>query len=191
MPVMNSVMKLVEAGEPSWKGQAAADQFGPVRYVPGCDFYNHGFKNSQAGAPLWWNQNCFSLPTAPASMAAQCADFPGAPAPPPSGQVYCANLLPGNIGRNNLYGPRLFNLDFSVIKNFPVKKISEAFNIQFRAEFFNITNHDNFVPPQPDSGDGRAYVFNTDGTLVGGTAGTLLRTATEPREIQFALKFVW
>jgi hypothetical protein len=99
--------------------------------------------------------------------------------------------LPGNIGRNNIFGPRLFNLDFSVIKNFPVKSISEAFKIQFRAEMFNITNHDNFVPPQPDSGDGRADLFDTDGSLIGGTAGTLKGLATDPREIQFALKFVW
>jgi hypothetical protein len=181
----------IVSGDPLGLGNSGADQFGPVLRIPGCDVYNHGFKNSQPGAPLWWNQNCFALPTAPASMIAQCADFPGAATAPPAGQVYCANLLPGNIGRNNLYGPRLFNLDLSVIKNFPITRISEAFNIQFRAEMFNITNHDNFVPPQPDSGDGRADVFNTDGSLVGGTAGTLFRPATDPREIQFALKFVW
>jgi hypothetical protein len=131
--------------------------------------------------------------SASSPLAAQCGDFPGASHVPPdlpTGMVYCANLL-GNIGRNSINGPRLFNLDFSILKNFPVKSISEAFNIQFRAEMFNVTNHDNFVPPQPDSGDGRADLFDTDGKPIGSTAGTLKGPATEPREIQFALKFVW
>jgi hypothetical protein len=181
----------IVSGDPLGLGNSGADQFGPILRVPNCDPYNHGFPNSQAGAPLWLKANCFALPTAPASFAGQCAAFPNAPTPPPAGRVYCANLLPGSIGRNNLYGPRLFNWDFSVIKNFPIKSVSEAFNIQFRAEMFNITNHNNFVPPQPDSGDGRADIFNTDGSLVGGTAGTLKGLATDPREIQFALKVVW
>ena len=36
------------------------------------------------------------------------------------------------------------NTDFSIIKDTRVPKISEAFNVQFRAEFFNIFNHANF-----------------------------------------------
>jgi hypothetical protein len=192
---------MIVSGDPLGLGNGGADQFGPVLRVDGCDPYNHGYPNSKPGAPLWIKSNCFALPTVPTSSLASlpypCAPFPGDPSkgkivpPAPAGQTYCANLLPGNIGRNNIFGPKLFNLDFSVLKNFPVKSISEAFNIQFRAEMFNITNHDNFVPPQPDSGDGRADVFNTDGSLVGGTAGTLKGPATEPREVQFALKFVW
>jgi hypothetical protein len=97
--------------------------------------------------------------------------------------------LPGNIGRNNIYGPKLFNLDFSVIKNTPIRSISESFNIQFRAEMFNLTNHDNFVAPQPESGDKGSELFTGDGALTG--AGTLRRLATDPREVQFALKFIW
>jgi hypothetical protein len=181
----------IVASDPLGLGNTGADQFGPVLRVDGCDPYNHGYANSKAGAPLWIKSTCFALPTAPASFASQCADFPNAASPAPAGQVYCANLIPGNVGRNNIFGPKLFNLDFSVIKNFPVKSISEAFNIQFRAEMFNVTNHDNFVPPQPDSGDGRADLFDTDGKPIGSTAGTLKGPATEPREIQFALKFVW
>ena len=37
-----------------------------------------------------------------------------------------------------MIGPGLSNLDFSVFKNNHVRKISENFNVQFRAEFFNI-----------------------------------------------------
>ena len=57
-------------------------------------------------------------------------------------------------------------MDFSTMKNFPITTISETFKVQFRAEMFNITNHGNFVPGQPDSGDGGSGLFNSDGTTV-------------------------
>jgi hypothetical protein len=44
----------------------------------------------------------------------------------------------GNLGRDVAIGPGLFNANFSVFKNNYVKRISEAFNIQFRAELFNV-----------------------------------------------------
>jgi hypothetical protein len=97
-------------------------------------------------------------------------------------------------GRNILIGPGTSNLDFSVFKNFPVKKISEEFNVQFRAEFFNVLNHANFaVPVTPDHTD----IFDSTGANLSplppfnGTAGVLTATSTPGREIQFALKFVW
>jgi hypothetical protein len=179
----------INNGDPLALGNGGADQFGPLVKVPGCDPINHGFANSLAGAPLWINANCYTNPTAPASFQGQCADFPNAPTPPPAGRIYCANLAPGNVLRNSIYGPHLFNMDFSVLKNFPVKRISEQFNVQFRAEMFNITNHDNFVPPQPNSGDANAGIYNPDGSLAG--TGTISGLATDPREIQFALKVIW
>jgi len=58
------------------------------------------------------------------------------------------NYIPlGNAGRNIMTGPGLETLDFSVVKNTKVPKISEAFNVQFRLEVFNITNRTNFNPP--------------------------------------------
>jgi hypothetical protein len=188
----------INNGDPLGLGNSGADQFGPLLKIPGCDPINHGYANSLAGAPLWINANCYREPTVPTSMLASlpypCADFPGNPpgnpAPPaPAGQTYCANLAPGNVLRNSITGPKLFNMDFSVMKNFPVKRISEAFNVQFRAEMFNIFNHDNFVPPQPCSGDCNSGLFNQDGSLAG--TGTITAVATDPREIQFALKVIW
>ncbi len=128
--------------------------------------------------------NCFIPPTAPASLQSQCANFTGAVSPPPSGQVYCANLF-GNNGRNSVYGPGLVDLDFSVYKNIPVPKISEAFNLQFRAELFNILNHTNFQSPINNE-----TIFNQDGSPVAG-AGALDATTTTSRQIQFALKVIW
>jgi hypothetical protein len=179
----------INNGDPLGLGNTGADQFGPLVQVPGCDPINHGFANSLAGAPLWINANCYTNPTAPASFQGQCADFPNAPTPPPAGRIYCANLAPGNVLRNSINGPHLFTMDFSVLKNFPVKRISEQFNVQFRAEMFNITNHVNFVPPQPNSGDGNSGIYNPDGSIAG--VGTISLLATDPREVQFALKVIW
>jgi outer membrane receptor protein involved in Fe transport len=91
----------------------------------------------------------------------------------------------GNAGRNPLTGPGLVNLDFSLFKNFPVKRVSETAQVQFRAEFFNILNRANFAPPIDNFG-----LFNPDGSLIGG-AGLIDATQTPPREIQFGLKIVW
>jgi len=105
----------------------------------------------------------------------------------------CFNLR-GDSGRNILIGPGTSNLDFSIFKNVPIKKISESFNVQFRAEFFNILNHANFaVPVTPDHTD----IFDSTGASLSplspifGSAGVLTSTNTPGREIQFALKLVW
>ena len=127
---------------------------------------------------------CFGLPTAPASMAAQCATLTGAASPPPSGQVYCSNLLV-NAGRNTLTGPGLVNFDMSLFKNNPVKRISETFNVQFRTEFFNLLNRPNFSPPTDNN-----LIFDGSGAPVGG-AGLVDLTSTTSRQIQFAVKIVW
>ena len=50
----------------------------------------------------------------------------------------------GSMGRNTFRGPRLDNWDFSLVKT---TKITERFDIQLRAEFFNILNHPHFANP--------------------------------------------
>jgi len=118
---------------------------------------------------------------------------PGFIPSPASGNEYCTNLLPFDGLRNSITGPHLLNLDFSVHKVFPITRISETFNVQFRAEFFNITNHDNFVPPQPNSGsDNNAGLINPDGSYSGlGFIGTYSNPQQPAREMQFALKVNW
>jgi len=77
------------------------------------------------------------------------------------------------------------DFDFSLFKNNYIKRISENFNVQFRAEFFNILNRANFQSPLDN-----LYLFNQDGTPVGG-AGAIDATANASREIQFSLKVIW
>jgi hypothetical protein len=50
----------------------------------------------------------------------------------------------GDLGRDEIYSPGFWNYDFSVTKNFP---LGEHFELEFRAEFFNIFNHPNFALP--------------------------------------------
>jgi hypothetical protein len=128
--------------------------------------------------------NCFTLPTAPTSFAAQCGPFPGAATPAPSGSVYCANLL-GNSSRNDVIGPGLTNVDFSIFKNNRVTRISETFNAQFRAELFNVFNHANFNAPIDNSN-----IFDVSGAPIAG-AGLIDSTSTPGREIQFGMKLIW
>jgi hypothetical protein len=172
-------------GDPMGLGNGGADQFGIPNHIPGCDPVNHNYIGGTS--PSYINGNCYTLPTVSASspLAAQCGTFSGAATPPPSGQVYCANLL-GNAGRNTVVGPKLVNLDFSATKNIPMHRISETFNVQFRAEIFNIFNHSNFVPPEPTNGAG---IFDETGAVVAN--GFMDTLATQPRDVQFALKLIW
>ncbi len=93
--------------------------------------------------------------------------------PPPNSGFY------GNLGRDTLIGPGLFNWDFSAIKD---TKVSERLNLQFRAELFNILNHTNFNTPN-------LIVFTPSG--LSPTAGAITSTATTSRQVQFALKLLW
>jgi hypothetical protein len=142
------------------------------------------------GGVNYLNLRCFSLPFAPASFASQCAGFPGAVQPPPSGMVYCSNLL-GNAGRNTLYGPSLATVDLSMFKNFPVPRISETFRIQFRAELINVLNHPNFGSPGFLNPAGQNNsIFDATGAPMA-TAGVLNSTSTSSRQIQFGVKIIW
>jgi hypothetical protein len=131
----------------------------------------------------------FTVATAPnqAFFNANCDPAPpslGAALAP--GDFRCFNLR-GNAGRNILIAPGTTELDFSIFKNTRIERISDKFNIQFRAEMFNLLNHANFAPPTlPDNTD----IFDATGTPTG-VAGLLSRTTTTAREIQFGLKIIF
>jgi hypothetical protein len=163
------------AGDPV--GQLS-EAFAFPNRLPNCDPANGNYRNSQ-GVPQYLNVNCFTVPTAPASFASQCQPFPNATTP-----NSCQNLF-GNAGRNQITGPGVTDFDFSLIKNNYIPRISESFNVQFRAEFFNILNHANFQSPLSNN-----TLFNLNGSPVAG-AGTINQTSTDSRQIQFALKVMF
>jgi hypothetical protein len=82
----------------------------------------------------------------------------------------------GNLGRNTITGPPLYNVDFSADKNF---KLTEALNLQFRAEIFNLLNEAHFYAP----------VF----TVFAGSAGQITKPISSPdgRLVQFGLKLAF
>jgi hypothetical protein len=96
----------------------------------------------------------------------------------------------GNVGRNVLRGPKQNNVDFSIIKRFP---LSESKNIEFRAEFFNLFNHVNFANPISNlnavSSSGGSINPNTGQIIDPSDFGRIISTSNNPRLIQFALKF--
>jgi len=76
-------------------------------------------------------------------------------------------------------------LDLSVYKNNYFPRVSESFNVQFRAEFFNVLNHVNCPSPI----DNHA-LFTSTGAAIH-NAGVLDSVAGDPREIQLSLKAIW
>jgi len=92
----------------------------------------------------------------------------------------------GNVERNVLRGPGQNNIDFSIIKSFP---ITESKNVEFRAEFFNLFNHVNFANPISNFNAVPLINGNT-GQIIGdpGDFGRITSTSNNPRLIQFAVK---
>lgn len=79
----------------------------------------------------------------------------------------------GDSSRNNVSQPGIIAWDNALLKDFP---ISESKQFQFRAEFFNIMNHPNFTTGNLDLADSN----------IGDPSN-----ASTPRQIQFALKFIF
>jgi len=104
---------------------------------------------------------------------------------------FCPNIR-GNLARHSVIGPGLVNVDFSVVKNNRIARISESFNLQFRAEFFNALNRANFQPPalSPNTGGGAMEAILNTG-LPNSQFGQLTATQIPNRQIQLALKVIW
>jgi hypothetical protein len=74
----------------------------------------------------------------------------------------------------DLHGPQQVNFDASLYKTIGV---TEHTNLQFRTEFFNVLNHAQFATPN---------------TTVGNpNFGRILSTVKSPRQVQFALKYIF
>jgi len=113
-------------------------------YVAGCNVAVHG--SAQARLTVWFNTSCFTQPPA--------ATF-------------------GGLGRtlSAVRATGINNWDFSVFKN---TKLTERFGLQFRTEFFNITNRVQFGPPGEVLGNAQFGVVSSQLNL--------------PRLVQFSLR---
>ncbi|MGO9436313.1 MAG: carboxypeptidase-like regulatory domain-containing protein [Terracidiphilus sp.] len=84
----------------------------------------------------------------------------------------------GNVSRDSLTGPGLTEVDFSATRN---AHLTERLGLQFRAEFFNILNHTNFLTPNE-------VVYTSATSGISPTAGLITATSTTSRQIQFGAK---
>ena len=118
--------------------------------VPGQDIYAGPHDRTQ-----WMNPAAFTNPPVATAL----------------GQIAAL----GGMGMQ-VRGPGFHRLDFSVFKDF---RTSERTRLQFRAEFFNLTNTPQFANPS-GTNFGNPSTFGLITGLVDGN--------NDPREIQFALK---
>jgi hypothetical protein len=95
----------------------------------------------------------------------------------------------GNLSRNPVIGPGIFDLDFSTLKNF---NFTERKYLQFRFEAFNVLNHPNFGDPNTTLSNS---VLSSSGIPIPGSGafGTIrsTRSGIDMRELQFSLKLVF
>jgi hypothetical protein len=148
---------------------------GPTFIVAGTQFTAR--PNLVPGVPLY-----LFGPQFPGGKAFNRAAF----ANPPTGQQ-------GNLGRNVLRGFGAWQNDFALRRQF---QLTERFNLQFRAEFFNIFNHPNFGAPMNNLSSplfGQATQTFGQSLGSGGATGGLnpLYQIGGPRSIQLALKLAF
>jgi len=127
--------------------------------VPGVSLYP-----SNKSVNMWFNPNAFAIPGCPAS------------------NPVCSN--PANVGRfgnaglNIIAGPPIRNMDFALLKLFPIK---EDKRLEFRMTMSNALNHPNFANPRANiSSRSTVGTINSQARAVVG--------APAPREIDFGLR---
>jgi Carboxypeptidase regulatory-like domain len=84
----------------------------------------------------------------------------------------------GNTPRNSVWGPGRDNWNISIFKNFLLSE-SRGSNLQFRAEFFNVWNHTQFLGDTLNGGISTNYGASNFGAVT---------SAADPRILQLALK---
>jgi hypothetical protein len=144
-----------------WQLNGIASYFGatPIDIINGVNTLGTaaavGQRPDYTGAPLYLDTGDKTKHLNPAAFAT-----------PAAGRI-------GSLGKGAVRGKPITNIDFSVAKNW---RMQERYGIQFRAEFFNVFNHTNFVGFDVDT---RNLSFGT------------LNVAQAPREIQLGIKFTF
>ncbi len=148
--------------------------------------------------PTDWevNANCTPISAIPVSItnnatSASGVDKNGGPNlfQNPASIIVAANQPPGQYGlfqetlagqsgiRNNIRGPGLFDIDSGLYKTFSMP-YKESHKLQVRWESFNLTNSVRFKSPS---------LTDTSATTFGRFSDTL----TAPRQMQFAMRYIW
>jgi len=96
----------------------------------------------------------------------------------------------GNAGRRFVRGPGSVNFDFSLFKN---TRLTERYTLQFRAEFFNLTNTPTFFLP-PGNASAMTCIGPSPGSACDASNpgfGKLSSGTATGRQIQFGLKLLF
>jgi Carboxypeptidase regulatory-like domain/TonB dependent receptor-like, beta-barrel len=146
---------------PSLKSCHASSDTGPCR-PDKVGSIKDGTRSGDPNATGYWYQ-----PTTVQLLTAGQSDGPWAQ---PAVDTF------GNIGRNSLRGPRYFDTDLSLFKNFSITERAKA---QFQFQFYNIFNHVNLANPDGcvDCGSG--------GKITGIAANSQLRSLTYGFKLTF------
>ncbi len=101
----------------------------------------------------------------------------------PTAYTFAAATLLGTVGRNTLRAPGYFNVDFALSKNWRAPSLTKDFEVQFRAEAFNLLNHTNLGLPS-------MTVFNANGARLA-DAGRITSTIAPARTFQIGMRVVF
>jgi hypothetical protein len=107
---------------------------------------------------------------------------PGNPYFDPNAFAAVTSVRFGTSGRDIIRGPGLFNTDLSLFRDFSV---TERFKLQFRAEAFNFTNTPQFGNPGATV---TSATRNADGSIKAYNGYTEITTASNERQLRFALR---
>ena len=95
----------------------------------------------------------------------------------------------GNLGRNSLIGPGLYNLDLSLSRSFGIPWFGESGRLTLRADAFNFLNHANLNNPDPLLGDTQTFGQASFGRLGLQSGFPAVAPLNEtPRQIQMLLR---
>ena len=108
---------------------------------------SHSFSKTLPGVQ-WINPAAFCLPAIDGGTA------------PCSGP----NIFGGDLRRNQIYGPKFYDVDLSVLKSF---SITERVKAQFRVEMFNLFNHINLASGVGATSPGGGAIQDTIGDFNG------------------------
>ncbi|MBL8211495.1 MAG: TonB-dependent receptor [Bryobacterales bacterium] len=125
---------------------------------------NNTFSQGGGQRPNWSGANpCVANPTPQRWLDASVFSVPA---------PYAFGNAPSTF--NGCRSDRTDQIDFTLTKN---TRIKERFNVQFRAEFFNLSNTPRFAPPNQNFGNPQFGVVNAQGN--------------QPRIVQFGLKLIY
>jgi hypothetical protein len=139
---------------------------GRASVVPGVPVYPSSKTRAE-----WFNPAAFQAPGCFTANGSEACPTKITPDMPTTYATY------GNSSYDALRGPGFQNWDMSLQKNI---RFQERYNIQLRADSFNVFNHPDFAPPN-------SAISNTSN--VGQITAVSSTPTYEPRTVEFAAKF--